>query len=198
MYFTLAIFLSVLTAITDAFWLGRLSLIIPYSVIIPGIIIFFWFSANLLIKLKGVERGVWLDRIGFIGLLIVLANAPGSLYLHEFGAQFQYDRFLHIVVPLVLAPLFLIFALLFSKIRQKEFSKKSVLWTIFAVLFIGLFTWEGFQFMLDKIFSTKLFLDYAKPIVVDFWEDIFFGLTGLLLGMAYSSRSYEKIKSEIG
>ena len=64
---------------------------------------------------------------------------------------------------------------------------------VFALVFIGLFAWEGFQFSADQILVTKMFADGSQPIIVDFWEDILFGFIGSVIGLFYIDRKFESL-----
>ncbi len=119
-----------------------------------------------------------IDRLVFA---IVALNIPGSLFLHEQFSQFQYDRFLHFSVGILLMPL--AYYLLLFLCPSLTFSRSSLL-GIFFILFIGLFLWEGNQFLRDKFFHSKTFYDYSQGIVQDFWEDIMFGSVGLVISTA--------------
>lgn len=192
-----AIILSFLTATIDFFWLERTSLVISYGLVIPLLIIFFWLFIKKIIGEDKVEEGSWLKVAGFLIFLIILFNAPGTLYFHELYPSLQYDRFLHFSCGFVIVPLMMMWISLLFRMKGFKIPKSSTLWLTFSLVLIGLFAWEGFQFLLDKIFETKSFFDYSQPIVIDFWEDVFFGFAGTLLGLWYSSKLYGRIEGEM-
>lgn len=189
MYLVLTIALSLSVALFSFLTSKELVVIVPYGIVIPLLVLIPRFVIQKVVRTEGND---WLKRSEAAAFLIVLCNAPASLFFHDMG--FQYDRFLHFSMGVVLTPAALIMAMLFFRKMEKEISKKSALWLTAILAFIGLFAWEGFQYFLDLVFGTKLFYDSVQPIVVDFWEDIFFGFAGVLLGLWYSNRSFDKLK----
>ncbi|MEX2013527.1 MAG: hypothetical protein WD897_01265 [Parcubacteria group bacterium] len=194
MYLSLALILSLATAALELNNSGRLIVVIPYGLLIPIFVLIPRFVMKKALESQGVRGEEWLKKMEGIIFLVILFNAPASLFFHSMG--FQYDRFLHFAMGLASVPFFLISLLTYFRLIGKDVSNEKVLGFLFAFLFTGLFVWEGLQFSLDQIFATNLFSDAIQPIIIDFWEDISFGLIGVLIGLVYSSRFYDKIKSE--
>jgi hypothetical protein len=129
-----------------------------------------------------------MERIGLFGVLI---NIPGVLFFHVMYPSFQYDRFLH------LAGAFAVFwwqALVLIPFPVSAFRAK-VLLRVGLLTFIGLFAWEGYQWGQDQLFGAHTFFDYAQPIFIDFWEDISFGIIGLVAAMLVFYRTFPRYSS---
>lgn len=189
------ILVSVSTAVVEFFVKGTptvvfysYAFIVPLIVLVPHVL----YATSRRFS-ERISDGwlLWIDRLVF-GVIII--NIPGSIYFHEAGIQ--YDRFIHFGGAF---GVFLISIFLFIAFRH-SFANKSInigriLGILFFVLFIGLFLWEGFQFKLDQLLGTRLFFDTAQSIEVDFWEDILFGLLGLITALFYANHSFKKLLS---
>lgn len=175
---------------------GSLAVLIPYGLINPILILTPRFLIKRLLEKKGVTGTGWLVRAEALLLLVILFNALGSLFFHALG--FQYDRFLHFMMGFVCVPSAVIYFSVFFRIAGRHASSKNkLLFVTFTSVFVALFAFEGLQFSLDTVFGSNLFSDAVQPIFIDFWEDIFFGFTGALLGTWYSSRIYDRIETEM-
>ena len=58
------------------------------------------------------------------------------------------------------------------EIQTITINHKRILKIAFLIVFAGLFLWEGFQYIIDRLFGTTLFFDVAQDIKIDFLEDI--------------------------
>lgn len=126
----------------------------------------------------GLDR---VKRLELFGALIIAFNAPGSLFLHAMGIQ--YDRVLHFVMGMIV--IFAAVTILSAFYEKPEVNKKQILvWSGVIVLF-GLFLFEWWQFTADRLFGSQLFFDTEQNIKTDFWEDILFGTTGLVTGLLF-------------
>jgi hypothetical protein len=168
MYLTISLILSLGTALFEYWRGGEMVVIVSYGVIVPFLVI----GAKFIF-----EKG---RKFELLILFSIIFNAPASLFFHNIG--FQYDRFLHFAMGLISA----IFLALLLKKRSMP------MYLIFSILFVGVFAWEGLQFSVDQIFGTKVFFDIVQPIEVDVLEDIVFGLSGVIVGLFYVNKSYEK------
>lgn len=189
------ILVSVSTAVVDFFVEGTPTIVfysyafvVPLIVLVPHVL----YVANRRFRERISESWLsWIDRFMF-GVIIV--NIPGSIYLHDAGIQ--YDRFIHFGSAfgsfLLFVFLFIAFCHSFTNISIRA---GRILGISFFALFIGLFLWEGFQFKLDQLIGTRLFFDEAQSIDVDFWEDILFGLLGLVAALFYANHSFKKFLS---
>ncbi len=196
MFLAITIILSLAAASFEFFTSRSTEVLVSYGLIVPLLSMAPRFILGRILEGRGVSGKRWLAKAESLIFLIVLFNAPGSLFFH--GMEFQYDRFLHFSMGI--ASTALVFVMLMVIMRAaglRAESKGRVLFLAFVLTFVGLFAWEGLQFTVDKVFSTRLFSDTTQPIVIDFWEDIVFGFVGVLLGLWYSSRAYEKLDSEL-
>jgi len=181
-YFILAILVSFLAALIEFFGRGFLHVILPYAVVNPILVLL---SNFIFSKIENLKKS-WFIAFNKIIFFIILLNIPGSLFLHDI--PFQYDRFLHFVIGFLVFQLAVLVLLIF-------FSSSKIKVILFSILitFIGLFAFEGFQYLNDVIFGTHLFFDTKQNIVLDFWEDITLGSIGLILSAIYIKSKYSKI-----
>ena len=183
----LSILISIFTSFVESLTNQRWDIIIPYGIIVP--ILLFLPRLYLYQKLKNVVRKKWIPRIERINFLMLVANAPASLILHELG--FQYDRLLHFIVAfLSFQALILLFLPIYNIIKKKQATKFKALVFAFTVSFIGIFLWEAYQYVFDIGFGTHLFSDAVQDIVVDFWEDITFGFLGILTALWHVNKRF--------
>jgi len=181
-YFILTILVSFLAALIEFFGRGFLHVIIPYAVVNPILVLL---SNFIFSKIENLKKS-WFISFNKIIFFIILLNIPGSLFLHDI--PFQYDRFLHFGMGfLVFQMSILVLSIFFSS------SKRKVILFSILITFIGLFAFEGYQYLNDVIFGTNLFFDVKQNIIVDFWEDIFWGSTGIILSAIYIKNRYSKI-----
>jgi hypothetical protein len=119
--------------------------------------------------------------LGWIALLLILLNAPATIYFHVEGYALQYDRFLHFAVSFFLIPLIMLLSgFLWEKALQVR--------TALALAVPGLVLWEGFQYLNDRLFGSNTFFDYGQNIRVDVAEDLVFGLAGIFLWLLLRKR----------
>lgn len=161
--------------------------IICYGIIIPLAVSMPKIAVRLYPRLKAAAPFNWLGQVELMLFVVIILNAPASLFLHDMG--FQYDRFLHFMMGFVWMPLLLALAFPLIKLSGHQFSKRSLAAMVFAIVFVCLFLWEGLQFSIDRIFGTKLFFDTTQPIQLDFTEDIIFGFAGAVAGTIYIFKS---------
>lgn len=158
--------------------IGNNSVLFPYLIVDPALA----FTPRLLLAALPVTKtGLkpsWLNPVELFIFFIILANAPGSLYLHSL--PIQYDRFLHYFVGFILMFMTIpILGPIFKRLFKGQQKYRFLIWSA-LLLFIGLFAWEFYQWAMDQLFGTHLFGDIAQPIQVDVAEDIAFGTIGLL------------------
>ena len=79
--------------------------------------------------------------------------------------------------------------------ENKVIKNSQFLIFIFLISAIGLFVWEGYQFLIDSLFGTSLFHDASQAILIDFWEDVIFGLAGVIMGSFYVKKLNDKLKA---
>jgi len=176
------IILSLVTAFL--LWLTHHELyaILSYAIVIPALI-----SLPRIVyrRHRGSLTPAWLTRVERLGFFLVAIDAPGTLYFHERSAIYQYDRLLHFLVGLSLISLLVLLVLPFLKNTVRV---RKLIPLIGLAAFVGLFAWEGWQFINDRLFGTHLFFDHAQPILQDFWEDIAFGTAGLICSIPFVRR----------
>ena len=172
--------IAFLTSIIELLGEGRGVVVIPYATVVPLLLIL----PRLIYTVKKASLSAqWLSRMERLSFFAMLLNAPGSLYFHEAG--FGYDRFLHFAVGIIAPQMFLLLALPFL---STPISKSKALTVLAFFSFISLFLWEGFQFSIDQLFGTHLFFDVHQVIQADFWEDIVFGMVGVIVALIYAHR----------
>ncbi|MEK9179797.1 MAG: hypothetical protein AAB897_00055 [Patescibacteria group bacterium] len=187
--------LSWAAALIEFFGRGKSIVFIPYGIVIPLVllvprILLFW--SPRFREGTGVD---WLKKVERLIFLILFLNVPGSLYLHDIGLQ--YDRFLHLVVGFLSALLLFHFVAPAEKLFAPHMRKITTLELAFTILFVGLFFIEGVELFTDYSFGTnEIFGDVAQPLFVDFWEDIMFGFTGIVLGTIYAGRFSDNFLSD--
>ncbi|MCC6934267.1 MAG: hypothetical protein IT406_01045 [Candidatus Yanofskybacteria bacterium] len=122
-----------------------------------------------------------MDRLAFALLVI---TAPATVKLHAMG--FQYDRFLHFAAAALSLGVVVCGVAAFRPVMLRRGAR--VIALAASILFVGLFVWEGHQYTADRLFGTQLFHDANQSIVRDFWEDIGFGILGIVTGSAILAR----------
>lgn len=173
--------ISFATAVIEYFTTGRNVVIIPYALIVPLVLIIPRILARTLFSRQVTRR--WLLDMERLQCAILLLNAPASLWLHQMG--FQYDRFLHFWVGVLCVPWFY---LMYVAIRRAiapsyTYQYASITALVCALGVVSVFSWEWYQHTVDTVFGTALFHDAKQLIIIDFWEDIAFGLFGMLAGL---------------
>lgn len=166
---------SFLTAAIELAGTNRMVVWLPFLAIIP-LLIAIPRTAHLLGVVSHMSRE-WLYQVEWRVLAIVVLNAPGSLWLH--GAGIQYDRFLHFSVAFFAAQIVVLVLVAYFQGERKRL----VLGVAAVLAFVSLFAWEAFQWGVDVAFGTTLFFDVAQHIDIDFWEDILYGFTGAFLSL---------------
>lgn len=185
MMLVLAVILSMATSAIAFFSGGALSVIIPYAFIHPVLFCLPRAAWRLSPALRSRVTARWAPSLEFLFLFVIVLNAPGSLFLHAMGVQ--YDRFLHVSAAYVST---IIAAILLAPARAK---KTTTLLIVFGLLVAGLFLWEGLQYASDRVFGTQLFHDAVQNIQQDALEDIFFGCIGVALGLLTLAYRYDAL-----
>lgn len=187
-FLALALGISWLTAIIELLTSQKMVVYLPYGLIVPLLIllprIVYKYNKNVRRKFN-IEL---VNNIDYLVLGLVLVCAPGSLWWHEMG--FQYDRLLHFATNVLNVPLaILVIAGLGIEKRKKAFILATIL------VFAGLFLFEGFQYSMDAVFGTQLFHDAVQNINKDVFEDIIFGVLGGLVGLYWAIYPMHLFKS---
>jgi hypothetical protein len=182
--YLLGVLLSWTTAAASV-WLNPKPVIwIPYGIINPLIFSLPRLARAFIPAVRARVSATWVRTIEWVAVLIILVNAPGSLVLHDLGVQ--YDRFLHFVCGVLIL---LLAVPIISAVRGPGASASKTLWVSVALVFVGLFGFEAFQYSSDRIFGTQLFHDQVQSIERDVTEDILFGTAGLALSAMILRRS---------
>ena len=183
--FTLTIILSVVGGIFGLIT-NQMVIFIPYAIINPALMIAFA-SLRKIKFIQNITLPSWQEKIKLLGIITIIINLPGSIYLHRMGVQ--YDIPLHIMSSfLVFLAFSLIYPITFYLIKRRMPSKKILLLTAFIVIAIGGLAFEGFQKLTDMIFGTHLFFDVVQPIGEDFKTDLLMDLIGAAAGFLYLKR----------
>ena len=175
----------------ELFTPARMSVLVPYVFIFPILILVPRLILVIDKKFKEVVSSEWLKQVEVFIFLILAFNVPGSLVFHDLG--FQYDRFLHFVVAFLALLTFSLLWLPVMKVNKEKIEKKKILIILFLVLFFSLFLWEMAQFSIDYFFNTKLFFDSQQSMILDFSEDILFGILGLIFGIIYINKKWNSL-----
>jgi hypothetical protein len=110
----------------------------------------------------------------------------------------QYDRFIHFGSAFFgILVVFIFYILIQTQLKKKAIKKTIAITFSFAVILIGLFVWEVYQYTVDQVFGSKLFYDAMQDIAVDVREDILYGLLGLFAGVVYISYSFRSFLPHI-
>ncbi|MEK7590107.1 MAG: hypothetical protein AAB454_00140 [Patescibacteria group bacterium] len=183
--FPLTIILSVAGGIFGLIT-NQMVIFIPYALINPSLMIAFA-SLRKIKFIENITLPSWQEKIKLLGIITVLINLPGSLYLHRIGIQ--YDIPLHIANSfLVFLAFALIYPIIFYATKQRIPSKKTILLTAIIAIAIGGLAFEGFQKLTDIIFGTHLFFDAVQSISEDFKTDLLMDLIGTAAGYLYIKR----------
>lgn len=179
-FLILALIVSWLTAVIELLTVEspRMIVYLPYGLIVPLLILLPRIVYKFNSKINSRFSTKLVTEIELLLLGIIVASAPGSLWLHDMGIQ--YDRFLHFAVSFMSLPILILIFAAFGIEKRK----KNLLITI-PLLFLGLFAFEVYQYSVDVIFGTQLFYDAAQNIKIDVVEDIIFGIAGGLLGIYF-------------
>ncbi|MFH1839397.1 MAG: hypothetical protein ABH820_03920, partial [Patescibacteria group bacterium] len=173
--YAIAIIISLITAIIAVFVNPKLVILIPYGVVVPLLVLLPRFVYSQSSKMREHVNKNWVTNMEMVCVFIILLNAPGSLWLHDTGIQ--YDRVIHYGAGFFVFFLLLMFYVSLKNIENGK--KEKILLAILVVSFVGLFAWEGFQWFLDQNFGTKVFFDLKQSIELDVTEDILYGTLGL-------------------
>ena len=185
-YIIFTIILSFATAVFQFLWQDGLSVIVSYGVVVPFLVLIPRFVLKLSPKFKSAVGKDWLKKVEPIVFFIILVNAPASLFIHDMAVQ--YDRFLHFAVGSFLPVLFFAGIVPMFRLKNLNINRFVMFLLVLMITFSGLFMFEGLQFTIDNIFGTQLFHDTTQSKEVDFWEDIFFGSTGVIIGLMHFYR----------
>jgi len=181
----LSLFLSISAGLFGWVFKGEAEIFSIYVVVI-----FFLFLPRIFYSDKQVRKVVsprWIKELDYYAAFIILLNVPGTLYLYEINVQ--YDRLTHLSCAFLA---FIIFTLLWLPTVKKLNFKKLLVFCFFMCI-LGLFLWEGVEYITDGFFGTKAFFDIGQDIVTDTTEDIFFGFFGLAFGFIYLSHNSSKV-----
>lgn len=131
----------------------------------------------------------WGRLMNWFMIAILVLNAPGSIFLHDLGIQ--YDRFLHFTAVLVAFPSAMVFLapIFLRRHPKRSVARKEVLAKTFLTVFVGLFLWEAAQWSVDQLFGTQLYHDATQTITRDAIEDVLFGVAGLTIAAFFLLRS---------
>jgi hypothetical protein len=183
-----AVVLCLATSLVSFFVRHDPEVYIPYATNIP---LFFFLPYLLYRGSATVRRRVtseWSSRVERVGLAILLLNIPGVLLLHEFLPELQFDRLLHFGAAAVGVQGMLLLLMPWSP----HSTKRDLLGHACIISFLFLFAWEGYQYIQDTLFGTHSFFDYAQPLWRDFWEDVFFGMLGVVVGVIHAAMVYRR------
>ncbi len=155
-------------------FMGVIGLLCACLIILPRLV---FKSAISEIKEKALT---FLQNILAIILLLNAAGALGLFQLYKIG--FEYDKFLHFIVPSLIVIALTYFNYHWYDIQK--FGKSLILSTILVI--VGGFAWELFEFLGDSILKTQMLGYYGKFISEDtFWDLIMNGL-GSIAGIFIS------------
>ncbi len=180
--YIISLAMSFTAAIIELLSDKRMVVFLPYTLIVPILILIPRFIALTYKYLnKNIDRRL-IEAMDLIALGMVTISVPASLWWHKMG--FQYDRFLHFAIAAMALPLAIILMASFGW-EKKVKSRKGFLALTTILAAAGLFIFEGYQYSVDQIFGTSLFYDSKQHISVDFSEDIIFGVLGILFSLCF-------------
>jgi hypothetical protein len=164
-------------------------LINPIFVALPRV--FFYVHPYLRLR---VNRQ-WCFMLEFFSFWAILFNAPGTLWLHQAGIQ--YDRLLHLSAGVITTATIAVLLVPFFARLPASKMKKIVLSATFTFACFGIFLWEGIQYTSDRLLGSRLFYDVTQNIRQDFLEDIFFGFLGILVGVALLRQKFPMMSAKL-
>jgi hypothetical protein len=105
-----------------------------------------------------------------------LLNALGELYFYQlYKHGFQYDKVIHLVIPILF-----VFGLTSFFVAWKNFTIKKALKISMAIVLVGSFLWEFFEYLSDLIFKTSVFGVYGQYKFSDTAYDLICDLLGVI------------------
>ncbi len=141
--------------------------------------------SSLIFKLPEVPANPVKNSIDFFqtSLIIILSlNGLGALGLFQlYKIGFEYDKFLHFIVPFISVVAISYFLYHFYELPFK----KSIILAAILVIASG-FVWEFFEFFGDNLFKTQMWGYSGKFIIKDTVWDLamnFFGVIAGTLGL---------------
>lgn len=162
-------------------FMGVIALFSAFLIVLPRFI--FEPSSEELNKQKSLNL---LQAVLVVGLVLNSFGALGLFQLYKIG--FEYDKFLHFVVPFLSVMVFSCFGFNWY---GWSFRKSIILSTVFVIL--GGFFWELFEFFGDRFFKTEMLGYYGKFIIKDTIWDLatnFFGIVGGIIASNFIKNKY--------
>lgn len=159
-------------------FMGMMALFSALLIILPNLI---FKPLNDSLKQKVLEN---FNRVLIVILLLNGLGALGFFQLYKVG--FEYDKFLHFAVSFLSI---IIIADFCHKWYKFTFLKSLV--SAAALVIIGGFLWEFFEFFGDRFFKTEMLGYYGKFIAKDTVWDLtmnFFGAIGGMLSFVFAKR----------
>lgn len=138
------------------------------------------YAPPFIIKNKQTERKQRLVRNmqSAIAFSLILNNAGefGLYKLYQDG--FQYDKFCHFLVPMLLA-----FLLAESLRAWEHLSFKKIAWITMAIVMASGIAWELFEYGSDLFFHTQEWGVYGHDVIADTAGDVFCDILGGVAGI---------------
>ncbi len=133
-------------------------------------------------KPKSEEKGRALDLFQFTITVALILNGLGSLGLYRLQLTgFQYDKFLHFIIPL----LFVIWGVQFVKVWF-DLKPGKALVIVGVLVFWGGILWELFEALVDKFLGTAFLLGGGtRGVAFEIMFDVVMNTLGIIVGIAF-------------
>jgi hypothetical protein len=150
-------------------------------------------TSKYIFRSENVRRESAAMLLRFAIALSLFLNALGELYLYElYKYGFQYDKFLHLLCPIMFMPILALFGDTWF-----GWSKKRAALIAVSVVLLFSVIWEVFEFSSDMIFKTQEFGIYGKFKVTDTFFDLLYDLSGTVIAyVIISTRQFSKVLFE--
>lgn len=181
-----------LTAAIEASGARDGAVLFGYGVVGPAALVLPRLSRALSREWKRRTSPAWTRRMELYISLMALAYAPGSLYFHRVGIQ--YDRLLHLVSAF-LATMAVTFVIVPFLRPGDAVQRRRAETVVLIVAFANLLIWELIEWGVDLLFGTRLFYDVGQDLFWDVVEDIAFGEAGVMLAWLKLRRERRRLFS---
>lgn len=170
-------------------WIGAALLLLPrdwfptfYAPVYMGVFSFVCAAliaiVPYILKTTDPEKIRMAHRVRVVLTVMIVLNALGELGLYQMYHWwgFQFDKVLHLIIPLVGAATLVQFFRVWYGTAQRVALLRAI-----GIVIFGLLAWELWEFISDLLFKTKLFGIYGEVILADTLADIGIAFVGIFI-----------------